>query len=102
LITAFFPAGDSTRLTVVDLQSRKTVERWHRTRATLANDTTQWTQQGDQWDWHAVDGFTWLVSMPSTEGAEEFRFDIYDVTGAVSHAVCRVDSGCDHLDEVDP
>ncbi len=97
LITAFFPAGDSTWITVVDLQSRKTVERWQRTRATLANDTTQWTQRGDQWAWHPVDSITWLVSMPNTAGAVDFRFDIHDVTGSTSQAVCRVDSGCDHL-----
>jgi len=97
LITAFFPAGDSTRITVVDLQTRKAVERWQRTQATLASGATQWTQHGGQWVWHPVDSITWLVSMPSTAGAEEFHFDIHDVTGSVSYAVCRVDSGCDHL-----
>lgn len=97
LITAFFPAGDSTRITVVDLQSRKTVERWQRTRATLSSGTAQWTQHGDQWVWTVVDIFTWMVSLPSTTGAENFHFDIHDATGSVSHAVCRVDSGCDHL-----
>lgn len=104
LITAFFPAGDSTRFIVVDLQSRKTVERWQRTRATLANGTAQWTQYGNQWVWTPVDIFTWLVLMPRTAGAEDFRFDIHDATGSVSYAVCRVDSGCDHLGpyEADP
>jgi hypothetical protein len=97
LITAFFPAGDSTRITVVDLQSRKTVERWQRTQATLANATAQWTQFGGQWVWTPIDIFTWTVSMPNTAGAEDFRFDIHDATGFASHAVCRVDSGCDHL-----
>ncbi len=97
LITAFFPAGDSTRFIVVDLQSRKTVERWQRTRATLASETAQWTQHGDQWVWTPIDILTWLVSMPNTAGAEDFRFDIHDAIGFVSHAVCRVDSGCDHL-----
>lgn len=97
LITGFFPAGDSTRITVVDLQSRKTVERWQLTQATLANGPTQWIQHGIEWAWNPVDSITWLVSMPSTTGAEEFRFDIHDVTGSVSHAVCRVDRGCDHL-----
>lgn len=101
LITGFFPAGDSTLLTVVDLQTRKAVERWQRTRATLANATTQWTQHGNEWAWHPVDSITWLVSMPNTVGAEEFRFDIHDATGAISHAVCRVGSGCDHLAPVE-
>ncbi len=97
LMTAFFPAGDSTRFIVVDLQSRKTVERWQRTRATMGTGTAQWTQFGDQWVWTPIDILTWMVSMPNTAGAEEFRFDIHDATGSVSHAVCRVDSGCDHL-----
>jgi len=101
LITAFFPAGDSTRITVVDLQTRKAVERWQLTQATLTNGPTAWTQHGDQWAWHPVDSITWLVSMPSTAGAEEFRFDIHDVTGSASHAVCRVDSGCDHLSPIE-
>ncbi len=104
LITGFFPAGDSTRITVVDLQSRKTVERWQRTGVTLANGTTQWSQQGGEWIWNPIDIFTWTVLMPSTEGAEEFRFEIHDATGSVSQAICRVDSGCDHLApiEADP
>ena len=108
LITAFFPAGDTTRFIVVDLQSRKTVERWQRTRATMTTGTTQWTQYGDQWVWTPIDILTWLVSMPNTAGAEDFRFDIHDAIGFTSHAVCRVDSGCDHLwpprppDEADP
>ncbi len=97
LITAFFPADDSTRFIVVDLQSRKTVERWQRTRAIMTTGTTQWTQYGDQWVWTPIDILTWLVSMPNTGGAEEFRFDIHDAIGFTSHAVCRVDSGCDHL-----
>ena len=97
LMTAFFPAGDSTRFIVVDLQSRKTVERWQRTRATMTTGTAQWTQYGDQWVWTPIDILTWLVSMPNTAGAEEFRFDIHDAAGFVSHAVCRVDRGCDHL-----
>jgi hypothetical protein len=97
LITWFFPAGDSTRFTVVDLQTRKAVERWQLTQATLANGPTQRIQHGDEWIWNPVDSITWLVSMPSTAGAEEFHFDIHDATGSASHAVCRVDSGCDHL-----
>jgi hypothetical protein len=97
LITAFFPAGDSTWITVVDLQGRKTVNRWLRTQATLANGTAQWTRLGNTWIWNPVDSITYLVSIPNTSGAEEFRFDIHDVTGSTSQAVCRVDSGCDHL-----
>ena len=97
IVTGFRSFGDSTRFTVVDLQSRKTVERWQLTRATLANGTAQWTQHGDQWVWTPIDILTWLVSMPNTAGAEDFRFDIHDAIGFTSHAVCRVDSGCDHL-----
>lgn len=97
LMTEFMPSGDSTRFRVVDLQNRKTVERWQATRATLHSATGEWTEHGDQWVWTPIDDFTWLVSMQGTTDAEEFEFTIHDVTGFSSSAHCQVDSGCDHL-----
>lgn len=97
LITGFFPAGDSTRFMVVDLQNRKTVERWQVTSALLHNANTEWTQRGIEWVWTPIDDITWLVSMQSTAAAEQIEFAIYDVTGFHSRAHCRVDAGCDHL-----
>lgn len=100
LITGFYPSGDSTRVAIVDLQNRKTVERWQLTHALLRAGPTQQVQRGIQWIWTPVDDVTWLVSMPSTMGAEAFEFEIHDVTGFSSQAACRVASGCDHLETV--
>lgn len=98
LVTGFRPFGDSTRITVVDLQSRKTVDRWQVTQAVLRNAASEWTQFGAQWAWNPIDGFTWLVSIPNTGAAQSFRFDIHDVTGSADTAFCTVGGGCSHLE----
>ncbi len=97
LIVGFYPAGDSTRVAVVDLQNRKTVERWQRTRVRLSGATSE-TQAGIEWIWTPVDDLTWLVSLPNTAGADHFDFEVHDVAGFVSSATCRVSTGCDHLE----
>ena len=98
LVIGFRPFGDSTQLTVVDLQNRKTVERWQLTRALMQNATTDWTQFGIEWVWTPVDDETWLVSLSQTGAAQRFRFDVYDVDGSAATAFCSVAGGCDHLE----
>jgi hypothetical protein len=98
LVTDFRPFGDSTQLTVVDLQNRKTVERWRLTQAFMQNATADWTQFGIEWVWTPVDDETWLASISNTGAAQQFRFDIHDVDGSAATALCSLAGGCNHLE----
>jgi len=97
LIAGFRSLGDSAWIRVVDLQGRKTIDRWLATNATLVGPASRVTQHGLDWRWHAIDARTYRVVLPTTTGADQIFFEIHDVTGFTVRAVCDTSGSCDNV-----
>jgi len=101
MITGFVIAGDSAVTTVVDLQGRKTIDRWSQSNATLEGGGAPLTLYGNQMVWRAVDDFTWNVIFDAT-GIQQVDWNLHDVAGFRFAAACQAPEGCDHLFEREP
>ena len=101
MVTGFVVAGDSAVTTVVDLQGRKTIDRWSQSNATLAGTGSPLTLYGSQMVWRPLDDFTWTVTFDAT-GVQQVDWDLHDVTGFWFAAACQAPAGCDHLFEREP
>ncbi len=72
-------AGAYALATVVDLQGRKTVDRRmasHAVAAVAGGPTA--SSVGDDWAWHPVDNFTWMVEIPVLPGVTSLTLTVAD------------------------
>ncbi|MEE8061904.1 MAG: hypothetical protein V3T16_08735 [Gemmatimonadales bacterium] len=96
MVTRFAIAGDSAMTTVVDLQGRKTIDRWLASNATVEAAGGPLTLLGLEMRWRAVDDFTWVVVF-NAPGIQRVEWDLRDVTGFRFSASCQAPDRCDHL-----
>jgi hypothetical protein len=74
--------GDSVHALVVDLQGRKSLERWTQSEAYVTGPAGTYRVGADQWKYRAVDPLTWKVSLvPVAPEATMVRWTLYDSEG---------------------
>jgi hypothetical protein len=101
LITSFAVYPDSAVTTVVDLQGRKSVDRWSGSNATLDGADGSVTLIGSEMRWIPVDAFTWIIVF-DVRGIQNVDWDLHDVTGFRFSVKCQAPDMCDHLIQREP
>jgi hypothetical protein len=101
IITSFEVYADSAVTTVVDLQGRKSVDRWSGSKATLDGLAGPMTLIGSQMRWRPVDGFTWKIVF-DVSGIQSVDWDLHDVNGFTFSVRCQAPDMCDHLIQREP
>ena len=97
LVTGFLVAGDSAMTTVVDLQGRKSMDRWTESRATVqTGGGATLTILGQQMVWQPIDDFTWTVVLHAP-GLIALDWSLEDVTGFRFVTQCQAPDRCEHL-----
>lgn len=82
LVVECWRQGDSVHALVVDLQGRKSLERWTESDAYVANSAGSYRIAADAWKYRAVDPYTWKVSLvPVAPEATMVRWTLYDNEG---------------------
>ena len=101
IITSFVVYADSAVTTVVDLQGRKTIDRWSGSNATLDGTGGTVTLIGSQMRWLPVDDFTWTIVF-DVRGIQNVDWDLHDVAGFRFSVRCQAPDQCDHLIPLEP
>jgi len=98
VIVGFSVAGDSVTARVVDLQGRKTVERWNESHVDVIGAVTTTTVIGRQLHWHPVDNWTYHMVLPSLpDDATMLDWTVEDDRGFSYQESCNLSTGCRRL-----
>lgn len=101
MVTGIAIAGDSAVTTVVDLQGRKSIDRWSASSVTVEGAGPVLTLLGSQMRWRPVDDFTWIVVFDAP-AIRRVDWDLRDVTGFRFSTSCQAPDRCDHLIQREP
>ncbi len=94
-IVGFSSVGDSITARVVDLQGRKTVERWDESHVDIDMGGATLTVIGRQLHWHPIDNWTYQMVLPSVpDGAVSLDWTVEDDQGFSFREVCQLAIGC--------
>lgn len=89
----FRVVGDSIEGVIVDLQGRKTLDRWLVSRVIIDEGSASRTVLGTGMNWKAVDSLTYRTAVAAT-GVVHAAWDIHDVTGFSVLVDCDVGGRC--------
>lgn len=82
--------GDSVHATLVDLQGRKTIERWNQSAALIRDPAGVYTVGAINWKYQAIDPLTWRVTLvPISSATTLIQWDIYDSDGHRFTGACE-------------
>jgi len=93
LVVAFQVLGDSVQATIVDLQGRKTIDRWLVSRVTLHRPVGSSIVLGTGMNWRVVDDFTYQARVAAA-GIDSATWDVHDVTGFSVVSDCDLTGHC--------
>ncbi len=78
------------RAIVVDLQGRKSLERWSQSTLTLVWSARQTTIGAVNWGYRAIDGLRWEVTIPNVDGSVlRADWQLYDSEGHLYRGSCE-------------
>lgn len=75
---------------IIDLQGRKTIERWQRSEAFVLDPAGEYRIGAPAWSYRALDYETWEVSLsPVAAVTQAIRWNVYDAEGHVYSGICE-------------
>lgn len=90
LVRACEREGQYVRAQVLDLQGRKTVERWQRSEAFVLDPAGTYRIGAPAWYYRAVDYITWEVTIgPVAAETATIRWNVYDAEGHGYAGICE-------------
>ncbi len=103
LIARFRVEGNSVLARVLDLQGRKTINRWTGTRVVLQGDGFETSLLANRWIWRAVDHLAWDVTIDAGRpDVDHVLWEVRDSEGGEFSVTCEAPSRCDGLPSIEP
>lgn len=82
--------GDSVHALLIDLQGRKTIERWNQSSARVNDPAGSYLVGAINWKYEALDDLTWRVTLvPVSSGTALINWDVYDSDGHRFTGACE-------------
>jgi len=85
--------GSMVHAILIDLQGRKSVERWSQSRAIVEAPSGNITLMGQEWSYFPPpDYYQWPIGIPIPDDAVRIKWDVYDNEGYRFLGACEFDS----------
>ncbi len=82
--------GDQVHAVLIDLQGRKTIERWNQSQALVDDPAGAYRVGAINWQYEAIDYLTWRVTLvPISPAVTMIRWNVYDSDGHRFTGACE-------------